>query len=115
MALTENIIVEIRKNKNNKQKVEKMKQCIKFKYILYFILNFLFLVFFWYYTSCFCAIYRNTQIHLLKDTLVTFGLSLLYPVGLCFIPGIFRIPSLRAKKQDKKCLYDFSIFIQNVI
>ena len=54
----------------------------------------------------FCAIYRNTQYHLLKDTLVSFGLSLLYPLGIYLIPGIFRIPALNNRK--KEYLYKFS-------
>ena len=92
-----------------------MKKCLKIKFILFFILNYFFLILFWYYISCFCAIYKNTQFYLIKDTLISFGLSLLYPVGLCFIPGIFRIPSLRAFKQDKECIYKLSTVIQNCI
>ena len=57
----------------------------------------------------FCAIYINTQIHLIKDTLISFGLSLCYPFGIYLIPGIFRIPALSNKK---KCLYDFSRILQ---
>jgi hypothetical protein len=33
---------------------------------------------------------------------------MLYPIGLSLLPGIFRIPSLRAEKKDKKYLYSFS-------
>ncbi len=66
------------------------------------------MVFFWYYISCFCAVYNNTQKILIKVTLVSFGLSMAYPFGLNLLPGIFRIPSLRAEKKDKKCLYGFS-------
>ena len=68
-----------------------------------------------WYISCFCAIYKNTQIHLIKDTLISFGLSLLYPIGLCLLPGIFRIPSLRASKQDKECIYSLGRIIENCI
>ena len=45
---------------------------------------------------------------LIKDTLISFGLSMLYPFGLNLIPGMFRIPALRAVKKDKKTLYKFS-------
>ena len=47
--------------------------------------------------------------------MISFGLSLLYPIGLCLIPGIFRCPSLRASKQDKECLYKFSQIIETII
>ena len=113
-SLTEINIIEMKNNKE-KEKIIKNKKCLKIKFILFFILNFLFLIIFWYYISCFCAIYKNTQFYLIKDTLVSFGLSLLYPVGLCLIPGIFRIPSLRASKQDKECIYKLSTIIQNCI
>ena len=45
---------------------------------------------------------------LIKDTIVSFGLSMIYPFGLNLLPGIFRIPALRAKNKDKKCIYQFS-------
>ena len=111
-------IIEIKEKKSielSSLKVEKLHKGFAFKFLLFFSLSFIFLLIFWYYISCFCAIYKNTQFYLIKDTLVSFGLSLLYPVGLCLIPGIFRIPSLRASKQDKECIYKLSIIIQNCI
>ncbi len=103
---------EIRNN-NEKEKNIQTKKCLKIKFTLIFILNFLFLILFWYYISCFGTIYKNTQIYIIKNTLICFALSLLYPFGLYLIPGIFRIPSLRVSKQDKECIYKLSIIIQN--
>ena len=82
------------------------------KFILFFALIYLLLFLFWFYLSCFCAVYINTQIHLIKDTLISYGLYLLYPLFLCLIPGIFRIPSLATKKPDKECLYKLSGILQ---
>ena len=45
---------------------------------------------------------------LIKDTLVSFALSMVYPFGLNLLPGMFRIPALRSKNQNKKCLYKIS-------
>ena len=70
------------------------------------------MVFFWYYLACFGIIYKKTQLHLIKDTLISFGLSLLYPFILYLLPGIFRIPSLRSPNQNKKYLYKFSQIVQ---
>ena len=61
----------------------------------------------------FGVIYRNTQIHLLKDTLMSVGLSLLFPFGYYILPGLFRIPALSNHKKKKKCLYNFSKIIQS--
>ena len=66
------------------------------------------MAFFWYFISCFCAVYKNTQTILIKDTLISFALSMSYPFGLNLLPGMFRIPALRATNKDKKCLYKVS-------
>ena len=60
----------------------------------------------------FGAVYINTQFHLLKDTLVSFGLSFFYPFGLCLLPGIFRIPALSDPKKRRVYLYKFSKILQ---
>ena len=36
---------------------------------------------------------------------------MLYPFGLYLLPGMFRIPALRAKNKDKKCLYQISTLV----
>ena len=113
LSLTEQRIIEFKRVKSNiEQNFKNLKKCIIIKFISFFILSFIFLNFFWYYLSCFCAIYKNTQIHLIKDTLISFGLSLLYPLIFCLVPGIFRIPSLKAQKQNKEYLYKISKFLQ---
>ena len=60
----------------------------------------------------FGVIYRNTQLHLLKDTLMSFGLSLFIPFVIYLLPGFFRIPALSKKKNKRECLYNFSKFLQ---
>ena len=67
---------------------------------------------FMYYITCFCGIYENTQIHLIKDTLISFGLSLIYPFFIYLLPGIFRISAISDPKKKRECLYNFSKLIQ---
>ena len=112
LSFTEDKIIEIKKIKNFVNTM-KTKKCLKIKFILFFILNFLFLIVFWYYISCFDVVYKNTQIHVIKDTLISFIFSLLSPFAISLLPGIFRIYSLRTTKQDKECLYKFSQYIEN--
>ena len=115
LSLSENDILVLKSEVNFiKEKSGEILNCLKIKFNLFFILTFILLIFFWYYISCFCAIYRNTQIHLIKDTLISYGLSLLYPFVIYLFPGIFRIPSLRAKNKDKECMYKFSKILQRV-
>ena len=114
LSLSEQNILEI-KNENgfvkadNKTKI--IERCIKIKFIIFFILSNLFLLFFWYFISCFCIVYNNTQILLIEDTLLSFFLSMIYPFGINLIPGFFRLCALKAPNKDKKCLYKFSILI----
>ena len=53
----------------------------------------------------FGAVYPNTQLYLLKDNLISFGLSLVYPFGINLLPGLFRITSLADRRNKRKCLY----------
>ena len=53
--------------------------------------------------------------HLIKDSFLSFTLSLIYPFGLYLIPGIFRIPALRATLKNKNYIYKISQFIKMLI
>ena len=115
LALSNDGILHFKKNSNSKNVNERgnnLKNNLRIKFILYFIISFLFLLFFWYYISMFGAIYKNTQLFLLEDTLISFGLSLLYPFIVYLIPGFFRIPALSDPKKKRKNLYKFSKFLQ---
>ena len=115
LALSYKNILQLKKGKNNKKLKQKEKYIInllKFKFILYYVLSTLLLLVFGYYIGCFCAVYKNTQKHLLKDTIISFILNMVYPFGICLLPGIFRIISLNARKKDKNVMYNFSKIIQ---
>ena len=118
LSLSEKNILQLKEEKDPFKIAEKAKDIekyIKIKFILFFILNFIFMSFFCYFISCFCAVYINTQIILIKDTLISFALSMAYPFGLNLLPGFFRIPSLRGANKDKKCLYKFSTIIALIL
>ena len=92
-------------------KAKSIEKCLRLKFLIFFTLSILFMLFFWYFISCFCAVYKNTQIVLIKDTLISFALSMVYPFGLNLLPGIFRIPALRAVKKDQAYKYKISQYI----
>ena len=50
---------------------------------IFFLMQFLFLLFFWYFTSSFCAVYVNTQKHLFKNCIISFLFSMIFPFFLC--------------------------------
>ena len=120
LSLSEKNIIELKSDiyfsiHKGKKKARQIERCLKIKLILFFIISFILMAFFWYFISCFCAVYTNTQIILIKDTGISFGTSMIYPFALSFLPGIFRIPALRAKNKNLKYLYKFSSLVNWLI
>ena len=115
LSLSENNILSI-KHKNDLYDIKRLAKVninsIFCKITFYLIISTSLLFLFWYYIGCFCALYSNTQLHLIKDSVTSFALSMLYPLFLCLIPGIFRISSLKAKKKNKECMYKTSKFLE---
>ena len=117
LALSESNFIKFKKikskNKNElRKKADEILGKLKIKFVLLFIIILLLLVLFWFYLACFCAVYKNTQIHLIKDTLISFGTSMLYPMGIYLLPGIFRMISL--KGDDRECMFNFSKLLQMI-
>ena len=117
LALSESDIIKFKKIKekeNLNNKIIELKNKLNIKFILYFIMSFIFLLCFWYYLSMFCAIYKNTQLHLIKDTLISFSLSLFYLFGIYLLPGLFRIPALSNPKNERNYLYKLNQIAQMI-
>ena len=115
LALSDSNLIELKNNsykQNVKAKTKQVINILKIKFILFFIISLILLVFFWFYLACFCAVYKNTQLHLIKDTLISFGASMLYPFGIYLLHGIFRIISLKGKNRD--ILYNISKLLQMI-
>ena len=105
------IIYLKRQTEHTKEKGIKIKRCINIRLKIYFILSFILLLFYWYFVSCFCNVFRNTQIHILKDTIISYLLSLLYQVGLALIPSILRYIALSAKNGNRIYIYKLSTLL----
>lgn len=89
LSMTESNLIKLKQEARKKDammKKEKTVKIIKIKLILFFIINFAFIILFWFYLAFFCAVYKNTQIHLIKDTAFSFITSLLYPLIIYFLP-----------------------------
>lgn len=111
LSISEDHILDLKKEKDMKivkEKALKIKKRLKIKLIIFLFISSIIMLFCFYFISCFCAAYYNTQLILIKDTLISFGTSMIYPFGFKLLPGIFRIPSLRASKMDQKCIYKIS-------
>ena len=110
--------MELKKEKDKKDldmKYIKLIRKLKIKFIYFFCISFILLVFFLYYETCFCGTYVNTQMHLIKDSLISLSIGLLYPIIIYLVPGIFRMSALRAEEKNRKYLYKVSSFIENYL
>ena len=88
------------KNINYKNiKIGKIIKCWKIKLIIFYILIFGFMALFHLYVGTFCSVYVNTQKHLIKSTLISFFLSMIYPFGICLVTATFRKLSLYYKNK----------------
>ena len=85
---------------------------IKIKFTIFFVLNFFLLFVFWYYLSSFCAVYKNSQFYVIQNTLISFGISLLYPILFNLLTSIIRITSLNGNKSINELLYKLNKFMQ---
>ena len=115
LSLTQKIISELKQIKQITillKESQNLNAFLKKKFILFFIITYILLFLFWYYLACFCAVYKNTQIQLIKNTLISFNLSFFYYFGIYLFPGIFRIISLKNRKRNNECLYNISLILQ---
>jgi hypothetical protein len=114
LALSQDNIINIKQSKKLKlikKKAKTTRAVLRIKFIIFFIVNFILIFLFGYYLGCFCAVYKNTQYHLIKDTLISFGISNITPFGINLFPCLFRIYSLSSKSKGKKIMYKLSQFL----
>ena len=118
LGLYEDNILDVRKRKKSKEDLNQIiydiSRVIKIIVILFFIITYLLTFAFWIYLGCFCTVYKNTQIHLLKEVLSSFAISFVSPFLMYPIPGLLRIFSLKNKTEDKPYLYKLSQLLQKL-
>ena len=103
------------KQKNNKnylylihEKLSKLKK----KLIVYFILVFLLNLFFAYYVTAFCAVYKYSQKYWFLGCFESFGMDTLVCIIICIFLALFRFISI---KKRIKCCYIFSNIISKFL
>ena len=115
LSLSQDDILSVKQQKSIKaMKNELLKKIkmIKIKLIIFLIVGIVFLFIFWYYLSAFCAVYKNTQGILIKDSLISYLAGMMYPFLFNLFPSIFRIIGLRRKK---KYIYIFSDILIKIL
>ena len=108
-------IKSLAKNENNKENREKVINIIdkmKNKLVWFFVFTFLLFLFNWYFISAFCAVYQNTQKIFLRDSGISFLMSMIDPFIIYGATNILRYLSLFACCRKKLCcLYKLSDII----
>ena len=98
LSLSDNNILKL-KQENNYQVANKNSKtiyfCLNFKFIIFYFLCLIFMSFFWYFISCFCAVFSNTQIILIKDTAFE---------TVSFVPKYTATAETTARPEHMSCL-----------
>ena len=115
LVLTDKDIVTVKNQPTQKLAINMKEQKLKYmkiKFTIFFILNFILLGLFWYYLTCFNAVYQNTQIYLIKNTFISLAFSLFYPFIINIFPSVIRMCSIHSYNKNKNYFYRLSQIIQ---
>ena len=112
LSLTDKYFYQIKNlNIRAKEKISKVIKCVKLKIYFFFIFTGMMFFFYWYTITCFCEVYRSTQIAFLKDSVISFVLGLLYPFALYLMPSTLRIMALKTCIGKLSIIYKLSDII----
>ena len=102
-------------SKNTKKKIlkdiSKIFLKLKRKIIIFLVLEFLMMLFFYYFVTAFCEVYKNTQISWIYDFFVSLLISFVTEIFGALILAIFYIISIRYKI---KIIYQVVLFFYNL-
>ena len=115
LSLTDKHLYQIKELENGRKNMEvifRIIKCVKIKLIGFYSFTFIFFFLYWYLISAFCAVYQNTQVIFIKDSLSSFALGLLYPFILYLFPALLRIIALNDRNKKRlKVIYAISDII----
>ena len=118
IVFTEENIVSLR-NLNfipNRARIKTVMTIITLKFHLFFVLGIFSLIFFWVYIASFFTIFKKTQIFVIRNSLISFGISMVIPIILGVIPSSLRQAALaNREKKNKLCFYLTTKIIQTLI
>ena len=93
--------------------IQKSISMVAMRCYLYFFISILVLSLFFVYIDSFFMVFQNTQIYALKNTLISLGISFVYPFVLYIIPAFIRNAALKDKgTQSNYCLFVISKIFQ---
>ena len=110
LSMTDRPFYQIKElvSKGNLIQSEDLYRNIHLKLSIFYIFTYIFFIFYYYMIYSFCAVYKNTQLIFIKDSIISFCISLTYNLVLYFISSCLKVCSLRSSTE---CLYKFSELI----
>jgi hypothetical protein len=100
LALSDKYLRNERINGNKnimKEEIEKKIKIIKIRVTIYFIINFILILIYWYIINAFVIIYKNSIKQLFYQFFLSFILSMIFPFIICLITATIRKISLKLK------------------
>ena len=97
-------------NKDKNRVIHEIKlifRKLRIKILIFILLEFLMMLFFWYFVSAFCAVYNGTQYSWLYDSFTSLIFSIFTKLITCFFLSLLYITSIKYRIE---CLYKFGIF-----
>ena len=104
LSYTDVNIYQIRQLKKV-DKIKKVLKRIKQKLIVFYVVTFLLFLFYWYLISCFCAVYKDTQIIYIKKCIKTFINDIFIPFVIHMAFAFGRIFALKQNTKFRSLLY----------
>jgi len=93
------------------EEITKISHKLERKIPIFMILEFLIMLFFYYFVTAFCEVYRKTQMSWLYDCLIGFGINIGCEILFAFfLASMYKI-SIKFKK---KCIYSMTMFCYNI-
>ena len=102
------VIKEKGNNKDYKRIINNKLKKLRTKLIIYFILVFILGIFFSYYVTAFCSVYRNSQKYWFYGCLESLAMDSSLPIISCLILSLLRYISIKKKIE---CLYKTTNFL----
>ena len=96
--------------------VQKSLTMVIIKCYIFFFMSFIILSFIWIYIACFFIIFKNTQMYVIQNALISFGISMIAPFILYLIPSIIRKLAVKGDGvHGNYCLYAIAKLLQTIL
>ena len=102
-----NYVVSLQRKKEVILEVKRINKKFKIKVTIFYIIEFILMIFFWYYVTVFCYVYNKTQLSWLIDSFITIVFKII--IDLLF-NLLFALMYKASIKFSSNCLYRIIVF-----